>query len=216
MEDIGGEGLDAKSTRSNEGLANSMEPRSRRTEDCELDRATKNKLHDWALLRRHRRLVGTQTERLRARRGATRPSICRAPRPLSSVVNFSCRGRWRIRYLPPCVGMGYPNVEPNHKLIAGSKQPTFIGPGSWPHLSSSLPAPRLWLAAEQFTLACTGWKRASPSAHVLLGAARLVFGLVQSAENRFTAVARLAKQHPAEKDGEIQTAPRDQGTNKLV
>jgi hypothetical protein len=64
---------------------------------------------------------------------------------------FLMQGRWRIRYLPLCVGMGNPNVEPNHKLIVGSKQPTFIGPGSWPHLSSSLPTPRLWLGAEQFT-----------------------------------------------------------------
>jgi hypothetical protein len=60
------------------------------------------------------------------------------------------RGRLRIRYLPLRVGMGHPHVEPSHKLIIGSKQPSFIGRGSWPDLSSSLPTPRLWLDQKQF------------------------------------------------------------------
>jgi hypothetical protein len=70
-----------------------------------------------------------------------------------SVLNgeFLAQGRWRIRYLPLRVGIGYPGVEPNHKLITGSKQPSFFGRGSWPDLSSSLPVPRLWLDAEEFT-----------------------------------------------------------------
>lgn len=109
-----------------------------------------NKLHDWVCFadiadRWARKPSGL--ERDEARRAQAYAEL------QDSVLRgeFLMQGRWRIRYLLLCVGMGYPNVEPNHKLIAGSKQPTFIGPGSWPHLSSSLPAPRLWLAAEQFT-----------------------------------------------------------------
>jgi hypothetical protein len=63
---------------------------------------------------------------------------------------FLVQGRWRIIYLPLCVGMGFPDAKPNHKTVVISKQPTFIGRGSWPDLSSPLRAPKLRLNEKQF------------------------------------------------------------------
>jgi hypothetical protein len=68
---------------------------------------------------------------------------------------FFAQGRCRIRYLPLRVGMGVLNAEPTHKLIMGSKLPTFIGRDSWPILSSRPPAPKLWLDVEQFRFGLT-------------------------------------------------------------
>jgi hypothetical protein len=62
---------------------------------------------------------------------------------------FFVQGRRRIRYLPLRVGMGQVQAEPSHKRIIASKQPTIFGRGSWPYLSSPVPAPKLWLDAEQ-------------------------------------------------------------------